>query len=74
MAKERKLNPVDAARKKEKAKELKRNKELRKQHREQTMKQMTPDEIREEINKINRLGQCTLHHTYTIHLIIALNG
>ena len=57
MPKERRVNPVDAARRAEKAKDLKRNRALRKAHREATIQQMTPADISEEIAKITRLGQ-----------------
>jgi hypothetical protein len=56
MAKDKQVNPVEAARRKEKAKELKRNRDLRKQHRDVALHQMTADAIREEINKISRMG------------------
>ena len=64
MAKDRELNPVAAQRKKEKAKELKRNRELRKQHRETTLHSMTPDDIEQQLSKIRRLersGQVDAH-------------
>ena len=64
MPKERELNPVAAQRKKEKAKELKRNRELRKQHRDATLHAMTPDDIEQQLSKIRRVersGQVDVH-------------
>ena len=51
------MNPVDDARRKEKAKELKRNRELRKAHREEALQRMTVAELNDEIVRITRLGQ-----------------
>ena len=64
MPKDRELNPVAAHRKKEKAKELKRNRELRKQHRDAALHAMTVDDIEQQLSKIRRLersGQADVH-------------
>lgn len=55
MGRDSNFNPVDAARKKEKQKDLKRNRDLRKQHREAALKKMTSMEIQQEIDRINGL-------------------
>ena len=55
MPKDRELNPVAAQRKKDKAKELRRNRDLRKQHREATLHSLTPDAIEQQLGKIRRV-------------------
>ena len=66
------MNPVDAARKKEKVKELKRNRDLRKAQREVQLKRMTPEEISEQITKITRLGQQQLCAAHSLFLDLAV--
>lgn len=51
------LHPADMHRKKQRKRELKRNKGIRKQQREVILKSKTPDQIRVDIKKINRLEQ-----------------
>jgi WW domain binding protein 11 len=67
MGKEKKVNPVDAARRKEKLKDLKRNRELRKQHRDVALHKMTPQDIQDEILKIQRMGHTASHRTRPHH-------
>ena len=55
MAKDRDVDPVTAQRRKEKAKEAKRNRDIRKAHRDATLHAMTPDAIEEQLGKIRRL-------------------
>lgn len=57
MGKQRSLNPADLERRKEAERRKKINAETRRKNRDEALKRKTEDDLKEEITKIERMGQ-----------------
>lgn len=57
MGKQRSLNPADVERRKEAERRKKINAETRRKNRDEALKRKTEDDLKEEITKIERMGQ-----------------
>ena len=57
MGKQRSLNPADLERRKEAERRKKINAETRRKNRDEALKRKTEDDLKEEITKIERMGE-----------------